>query len=175
MPRGTSAVDYRAHNPTDGGSIPSPATKHGFIMIEIIFALSVKSGAPAPDISTVVGETISLVKYDEMQAGFKRLISENVILNCCIFKSNENNQLFLSHFATTPENAQLFASMFTETAVFWEPYDINWEMSQQEIDFDTVDPATMIMIIDDNDILYELKTPPVRTISSPSRALANQS
>ena len=35
MPRGTSAVDYRAHNPTDGGSIPSPATKHGVFMIAI--------------------------------------------------------------------------------------------------------------------------------------------
>ena len=143
-------------------------------MIEIIFALSIKSGAPATDISTVVGETVSSVWYDEMQAGFKQMISQNVMLNCCIFKSNESNQLFLSHFVTTPENVQLFASWFTETAALWEPYGINWEMSQQEIDFDTVDTATMIMVIDDNDILYGLKTPPVRTISSPSSALANQ-
>lgn len=36
MPRGTSAVDYRAHNPTDGGSIPSPATKHQKIFMYAI-------------------------------------------------------------------------------------------------------------------------------------------
>lgn len=148
-------------------------------MIEIIFALSVKSGAPATDISTVVGETVSSVLYDEMQARFKQLISQNVILNCCVFKSNESNQLFLSHFATTPENAQLFISQYVsdtvDTAAFWQPYGIDWKLSQQEIDFDSIDPLTMNMLIDDNDILYGLKTPPVRTISSPSRALANQS
>ena len=127
-------------------------------MIEITFALSVKSDAPATDISTVVGETISFVLYDEMQAKFKQLISQNVILNCCVFKLNESNQLFTSHFATTPENAQFFASMFTETAAFWEPYGINWEMSQQEIDSATIDPTTTVPIFDDNNVFYGLES-----------------
>jgi hypothetical protein len=31
LSRGTSVVDYRAHNPKDGGSSPSPATRHAAV------------------------------------------------------------------------------------------------------------------------------------------------
>jgi hypothetical protein len=145
-------------------------------MIEITYTHSLKSDASATDIS-VVGEILLLEKYDEMHARFKQLISQNVILNCYVIVINENNQLLISHFATTPENAQLFISQYVsdtfDTAAFWQPYGIDWKLDQQEIDFDSIDPLTMNMLIDDNDILYGLKNS-VPTISSPSRALAKQ-
>ena len=139
-------------------------------MIEITFAYSVKPDAPPTDINTAVG-TLSLTVYDEMHAVLKSLINGNVILNCCTTITNENNQFFLSHFATTPENAQLFLNEYTETTAWWDQRGIEFKISQKEIDFDTVDNFNLIKIFDDNDILYGLKTLE-RTISSPSRTLA---
>ena len=155
MPRGTSAVDYRAHNPKDGGSIPSPATKHGFIMIEITFTYSVKPGAPVVDIN-VVG-AISLKVYDEMYVRVKQLINENVILNCCISMINENNQFLLKHFATTPENAQLFLNEYVDPVAWWQPHGIDFKMSLAEIDPATIDHTATIPIFDDNNVLYGLE------------------
>jgi len=74
----------------------------------------------------------------------------------------------VSHFATSPENAQLFLSLYFDTVAFWEKYGIDWKSSQREIDFDAIDPETLILLVDNN-VMYGVKPP--STISSPSAAL----
>lgn len=122
-------------------------------MIKITFTHSVKPEGPATDISIV--EEVSREIYDHMYARLKQFVEQNVILNCVIL-IKENNQIIVSHFATTPENAELFLSAYIEPVAFWEPYGIDWKLDQEEIDFDTVNTATTITLFDDSDFLYGL-------------------
>ena len=141
-------------------------------MIEITFTHSLKSDAPTTDIINII-EVKLLDVYDEMHARLKPLISQSVILNCCVNIINENNQIVMSHFATTPDNAQIFLNEYPNAVAWWEPHGIEFKIDQKEIDFDTVDIASMTMVIDNNDILYGLKNPR-SAISSPSAALSKQ-
>jgi UPF0288 family protein (methanogenesis marker protein 3) len=122
-------------------------------MIQITFTLSIKSGNPATDIEPIVEQgTIEI--YDVMYAGLKQSIEDNVILNSYVI-INENNQVIVSHFATSPENAQLFLSHYVDTVEFWAKYGIDWRLEQEEIDFGTVDPDTLIPLIVGN-VMYEI-------------------
>lgn len=120
-------------------------------MIKITFTLSIKSGNPATDIEPIV-EQGSIEIYDVMYAGLKQLVEENVILNSSVI-INENNQITVSHFATSTENAQLFLSSYVDTIEFWAKYGVDWRLEQEEIDFDTVDPDTLIPLIVGN-VMY---------------------
>jgi hypothetical protein len=120
-------------------------------MIKITFTLSIKSGNPAIDISPIV-EQGSIEIYDVMYAGLKQLVEENAILNSSVI-INENNQITVSHFATSPENAQLFLSSYVDTVEFWAKYGVDWRLEQEEIDFGTVDPDTLIPLIVGN-VMY---------------------
>jgi len=120
-------------------------------MIQITFTLSIKSGNPATDIEPIV-EQGSIEIYDVMYAGLKQLVEENVILNSSVI-INENNQITVSHFATSTENAQLFLSSYVDTVEFWAKYGVDWRLEQEEIDFGTVDPDTLIPLIVGN-VMY---------------------
>ena len=120
-------------------------------MIKITFTLSIKSGNPATDIEPIV-EQGSIEIYDVMYAGLKQLVEENVILNSSVI-INENNQITVSHFATSTENAQLFLSSYVDTVEFWAKYGVDWRLEQEEIDFGTVDPDTLIPLIVGN-VMY---------------------
>ena len=135
-------------------------------MIEITFALSVKSSHSGQDINRLVEQGFVEI-HDVMCTKLKQLIENNVILNCSIL-TNENNQITVSHFATSPENAQLFLNEYPDSVAWWEKYGIDWKSSQREIDFDTIDPGTLALIVDHN-VMYGV--PPPSTISSPSAAL----
>ena len=136
-------------------------------MIEITFALSVKSSHSGKDINRLVEQGF-VELHDVMYTGLTQLIEDNVILNCSV-ATNENNQVTVSHFATSTENAQLFLSLYFDTVAFWAKYGIDWKSSQREIDFDTVDPDTLMLLVDNN-VMYGVKPP--STISSPSAALS---
>jgi len=120
-------------------------------MIQITFTLSIKSGNPATDIEPIV-EQGSIEIYDVVYAGLKQLVEENVILNSSVI-INENNQITVSHFATSTENAQLFLSSYVDTVEFWAKYGVDWRLEQEEIDFGTVDPDTLIPLIVGN-VMY---------------------
>ena len=120
-------------------------------MIKITFTFSIKSGNPATDIEPIVKQG-SIEVYDVMYAGLKQSVDENVISNSFVV-INENNQITLSHFATSPENAQLFLSYYVDTVEFWAKYGIDWRLEQEEIDFGTVDPDTLIPCIVGN-VMY---------------------
>jgi hypothetical protein len=120
-------------------------------MIKITFTLSIKSGNPATDIEPIVEQGFVEI-YDVMYTGLTQLIEENVILNSYVI-INENNQVTVSHFATSTENAQLFLSHYVDTVEFWAKYGIDWRLEQEEIDFGTVDPDTLIPLIVGN-VMY---------------------
>jgi hypothetical protein len=120
-------------------------------MIKITFTLSIKSGNPATDIEPIVEQGFIEI-YDVMYAGLKQSVEENVILNSYVI-INENNQVTVSHFATSTENAQLFLSHYVDTVEFWAKYGIDWRLEQEEIDFGTVDPDTLIPLIVGN-VMY---------------------
>jgi hypothetical protein len=120
-------------------------------MIKITFTLSIKSGNPATDIEPIVEQGFIEI-YDVMYAGLKQSVEENVILNSYVI-INENNQITVSHFATSTENAQLFLSHYVDTVEFWAKYGIDWRLEQEEIDFGTVDPDTLIPLIVGN-VMY---------------------
>jgi hypothetical protein len=71
----------------------------------------------------------------------------------------------------TPFTTTLIVASTTsvDTVAFWAKYGIDWKSSQREIDFDTVDPDTLMLLVDNN-VMYGVKLP--STISSPSAALS---
>jgi hypothetical protein len=126
-------------------------------MIKITFTHSVVPNGPATDISIIFEIIRSTEVYNVLWSMVKPLVDENVILNYTT-SITENNQFIQSHYATTPENAQLFLNKYNEAVAFWEPYGINWEMSQQEIDSATIDPTATVPIFDDNNVFYGLES-----------------
>jgi hypothetical protein len=125
-------------------------------MIEIIFTLSVIPNGPATDIS-IVKETIRNTEvYDALWVLLKPLVDENVILNYTT-SIIENNQFIQSHYATTPENAQLFLNEYVDPVAWWQPHGIDFKMSLAEIDPATIDHTATIPIFDDNNVLYGLE------------------
>jgi hypothetical protein len=138
-------------------------------MIQITFALSVKSSHSGKDIIRLMEQGFVEI-YDVMCTKFKQLIEDNVILNCFVM-TNENNQVTVSHFATSTKNAQDFISLYFDTVGFWEKYGIDWKSDQREIDFDTVDPETLTLLVDDN-VMYGMTLPSI--ILSPSSALLSR-
>jgi hypothetical protein len=123
-------------------------------MIQITFTHSIIPNGPATDLSII--EDVSRDIYDTIYTRLKNFVEQNVILNCCIITYNENNQLIASHFASTSENAQLFIDAYADAVAFWEPYGIEFKISQKEIDFATIDTATTIELLDENGTLYGL-------------------
>jgi hypothetical protein len=123
-------------------------------MIEIITTYSVKPDSSATDINIIKG--ICKEYYDVLYETIQPLIAGNVILNSVTMRT-ENNQLVMSHFATAPEKAQIYIDTNSPATSFWDHYGIEFTIEQKEIDFDTVDPTTINMIIDDNNVLYTLK------------------
>ena len=122
-------------------------------MIKITFTHSIIPNGPATDISIV--EEVSKDIYDTMHARLKQFVEQNVIANFAVILK-ENNQIIVSHFATTPENAQIFIDAYVDPVSWWRTYGVEFEMSQQEIDINTVDTSTTISIFDENDWLYGL-------------------
>ena len=120
-------------------------------MIEITATHSIIPDGPATDIGVVhIGvKEIYDILYDQLRP----VIDGNIILNLADIRE-ENNQVLVRHFATTTENANSFIDSQVEPVAFWESHGIKYEISQREIDFDTVDTSTMIPVFDDNNILY---------------------
>lgn len=123
-------------------------------MIEIISTYSVKSNSSLKDTSII--KDISKEYYDQMYETMQPLINGNVILNSVTMRT-ENNQFTMSHFATTPEKAQIWIDTSATAVNLWDHYGIDLKIEQKEIDFDTIDPTTINVIIDDNNVLYALK------------------
>ena len=123
-------------------------------MIEIITTYSVKSDSSTTDISIIAD--ISKEYYDVLYEKTQPLISGNVLLNSFTIRE-ENNQLMLSHFATTPEKAQIWIDISATGISFWDQHGIEFKTEQQEIDFDSIDPTTINMIINDDNVLYTLR------------------
>jgi len=122
-------------------------------MIEIITTYSVKSDSSTKDINIIAD--ICKEYYNVLYETTQPLISGNVLLNSVTMRT-ENNQLIMSHFATTAEKAQIWIDTNATATSFWDHYGIEFKVQQKEINFDTVDPTTLNMIIDDNNVLYTL-------------------
>ena len=139
-------------------------------MIQITFTHTVKSSHLGKDINELIEQGFAEIR-DAIYAGYTQLIKDNVILNCSAV-TNENNRVVSMHFATSPENSQLFLSYHLDGAKFWETYGVDWQYDQHEIDFDTVDPHTLTQLIYDDslDSLYGVNIP--SKISSPSAVSA---
>ena len=157
MPRGTSAVDYRAHNPKDGGSIPSPATKHGVFMIAIDITEGSDSdtslvtntefqAAPEPLEMLEVGQNLLSQHSKQIYDLLKNCIDQQFILNTVwMGVANDSSKQVARYFATTPENAQAFLNVFLDMSAdfsikkMWSQIGVHIVANQYEIDFDLVE------------------------------------
>ena len=113
MPRGTSAVDYRAHNPKDGGSIPSPATKHGVFMIATKIILTDSTNNFEDLISAVLFFLGNGDSYQLMSHAVESVVTNSWIENKQTFELIGSKEINIINFSENAEKSQLFANSLT--------------------------------------------------------------
>ena len=141
MPRGTSAVDYRAHNPKDGGSIPSPATKFWSLFM-IAITVTIRHAEEEQRVN-LPNDTLQT-----QRSLFQSCIDRNLILNC--YLTNTADPRETSYFAMNLENANEFVQE-VNLLELWTNHGFTISTSVYEIDFDTVKERAFKIISDLDD------------------------